>query len=203
MRLPLEHDEGGVVFGALFRVNPQPVGKIDHAAQVVERPLGNQLVDVFKHRPEVGRGLADQLEVLHIVAQVVLACDALIRAQLVVALQNAQVDVPEKALAVAEQRVGVGQKAAHQLARGGHRGVDRNDKILDLAHLAGFERLDQRHVAVVPQAVGIIAVVERVRVDRDLFAQRGKAAQEGAVVGERLGGHGKLLTHRFAARRLV
>ena len=111
--------------------------------------------------------------------------------------------MPEKALAVLQKRVGVGQKAAHQLTRGGHRSIDRNDEILDLAHLARLKRLDQRHVAVVPQAVGIVAVVERICVDRDLLAQGGKAAQERAVVGGGMGGDGKLFAYSLAAGRLV
>ena len=53
---------------------------------MVERALGNQLIHMLEHRAEVGRGLADQLEMLHIVAQVALVCDALVRAELVVAL---------------------------------------------------------------------------------------------------------------------
>ena len=100
VRLALQHDEGRVVFGPFFRVNPQAVGEVDQPAQMVERALGNQLVHMLEYRAEVGRRLADQLKVVHIVAQAALAGDAPVRAELVVALQDAQVDLPEKALAV-------------------------------------------------------------------------------------------------------
>ena len=54
-----------------------------------------------------------------------------------------------------------------------------------------------------PQAVGVIAVVERIRVDCDLLTQGGEAAQERAVVGGGIGGDGKLFTYSLAAGRLV
>ena len=53
---------------------------------MVERAFSDQLVHMLEHRAEVGRGLADQLKVIHIVAQVALAGNAPVRAELVVAL---------------------------------------------------------------------------------------------------------------------
>ena len=50
-----------------------------------------------------------------------------------------------------------------------HGGVDGDDEILDFARLARFQRLDQRHIAVAAQTVGVVAVVERVCVDGSLL----------------------------------
>ena len=45
--LALEHDEGGVVLRALFRVQAETVRKINETAQRVERALSDKLVDVL------------------------------------------------------------------------------------------------------------------------------------------------------------
>ena len=169
----------------------------------MECAFGDQPVNMCKNRTKIGCGLTDQLELRHIVGQFACIGDAFVRAELVIALQNAQVDVTEKALAVLQQCVGVGQKAAHQLARGRHRGIDRNDKILDLAGLARFERFDQRHVAEMPQTIGIVAVIERVRINGNLFPQGGEAAQKGAVINRAAGGNCKLFAHGVPACRLI
>ena len=73
----------------------------------MERALADQPVHMREYRPEIGGGLADQLKMLHILPQLALAGDAPVRAELVVALQDAQVETSEKALVFPQQCVGV------------------------------------------------------------------------------------------------
>ena len=169
----------------------------------MERALSDKLVDVLENRAEIGRRLADKLEMRHVVGKFLRVVNDPVRAQLVVALQDAQVDAAEKARALLEQLAGPFEKGADELARGGHGGVDGDDEILDFARLARFQRLDQRHIAVAAQTVGIVAVVERVCVDGGLLAQGGKPPQKGAVVGRAARGDGKLLAHGLAAGRFA
>ena len=53
------------------------------------------------------------------------------------------------------------------------------------------------------QPVGVVAVVERIRIHRDLLPQSGKPAQERAEISRFAGGNGKLLPHDLTAFRLV
>ena len=53
------------------------------------------------------------------------------------------------------------------------------------------------------QPVGVVAVVERIRIHRDLLPQSGKPAQERAEISRFAGGNGKLLPHSLTAFRLV
>lgn len=126
--LALEHDEGGVVLRALFRVQAETVRKINETAQRVERALSDKLVDVLENRAEIGRRLADKLEMRHVVGKFLRVVNDLVRAQLVVALQDAQVDAAEKARVLLEQLAGHFEKGADELARGGHGGVDGDDE---------------------------------------------------------------------------
>ena len=158
---------------------------------------------MLENRAEVGRGLADELEMRHVVGKFLRIVDNLIRAQPVIALENAQVDAAEKTRVLLKQLAGLFEKGADKLARGGHRGVDGDDEILDFPRFACFERLDERHIAVMAQAVGVVAVVERVRVYGGFLAQGRKTAQKRAVVGRAARGDGELLAHGLAAGRLV
>ena len=100
IRAALEHHKSSVILRPFFGVNPQPIGEVEQPAQMMESAFAHQPVDVLEHRPEVSRGLADQFKTRHIVSQIARVRDALVCAYLVVALDNAQVDVPEKAFAV-------------------------------------------------------------------------------------------------------
>ena len=53
------------------------------------------------------------------------------------------------------------------------------------------------------QPVGVVAVIERIRIHRDLLPQSGKPAQERAEISRFAGGNGKLLPHSLTAFRLV
>ncbi len=62
---------------------------------------------------------------------------------------------------------------------------------------------NKRHISEMTQPVGVVAVIERIRIHRDLLPQSGKPAQERAEISRFAGGNGKLLPHSLTAFRLV
>ena len=154
---------------------------------------------MLKDGPEVGGALAGELEVLHGGLQLLFIGDELIGAELVVALEEPQAEGAEKALRLLQNGIGVGEKLPHQLPGGGHGGVDGDDQVPDPAGLTGLQRLDEGHVAVAAQAVGVVAVVEGVGVHPQLLPQHGEALEEGPVVVLLPGLHLQLLQHRLTA----
>ena len=64
---------------------------------MAERALAVQAVNVLENRPEIGRRLPDKLEMFHILRQLTGIRHLFIRAELVIALQNTQIEMPEKA----------------------------------------------------------------------------------------------------------
>lgn len=136
---------------------------------------------------------------LHIRLQLLQGAQRLVRPELVVALEDAQAEAAEKALRVGQNGVGMGQKLPHQVAGGGHGGVDGDDEVPDAADLPGLQGLDEGQVAEPPQAVGVVAVVKAVGVHPQLLPQHGKALEEGPVVALAPALHPELLQHCLPA----
>ena len=113
------------------------------------------------------------------------------------------VESARKAVHGAQDRIGTGQKLPHQGTGGRHGGVDRNDEILDAPLLPGLRRLDERHVAIAAQAVGVVDIVKRVGVGAHDLPGRGKTAQELAVVHIIPRGNGELFHHVLSARTFL
>ena len=82
----LEHDERGIVLRALFRVDAKPVREVQQSAQMAERALAVQTVNVLENRPKVGRRLPDELKMFHVIRKLTGVCHLFVRAELIVAL---------------------------------------------------------------------------------------------------------------------
>ena len=157
---------------------------------------------MLEHRAKVRGAAAGELQRRHVAVKLSGVADDRVVPELVVALENVDVEPAREGVGRAQDRVGVLEEAAHQLARGGHGRVHGDDQLLDARLLLRLGRLDQRHVAVQAQAVAVVAVVEGVDVALEHLARGGEAAQEAAVVHIVARGDGELLGHGLAARAL-
>ena len=155
---------------------------------------------MLEHGAEIRRAAAREGQILHVAPELVEGADRHVRAQAVVALEDVDVELSREGVGRAEDGVGAGQKFAHQNAGGGHGGVDGDDEVLDALFLPRLGRLDEGHVAVAHQAVGIVDIVEGVRVRVQDLPRGGKAAEEFAVVHVVPCGDVELLQHGLAAR---
>ena len=99
-----------------------------------------------------------------------------------VALDDMDVDLAEKALLLGQDVIGFRQEGLHQLSLNGAGGVDGNDEILDFFDLLVLQRLDEGHVLIELEAVGIKDVVKFVVVDLHVLPQDGKFPQEVRIV---------------------
>ena len=68
--------------------------------------------------------------------------DHLILPDLLIALDDVNIDLPEKALRLREYRIGLLQEMTDQLPLAGHGGVDDDDKILNFPNLLGLVNKD-------------------------------------------------------------
>src|SRR5699024_6630310 len=146
--------------------------------QVLELLFLAQPGDVVEGGAEIGAAAPRQLEVVHQVDQFVLGGDKVVPLDLVVGLDDVQVHPAEKALPLLEQGVCLGQTAAHQRPGGRIAGVDDQRDLLDLFALPRFHRLDQGHIAVDRQAVGVKIQIKGVGVEAGLLPQDAEPAQK-------------------------
>ncbi len=158
---------------------------------------------MVEYRAEVRGAAAGELEVLHIIPQVLQIVKHIVGADLVVALDNTDVHFSGKGPRAPQNRVGTGQKLPDPLPGGGHGGVHGDDEILDPLFLPGLRRLHQGHVSVKPEAVGVEAVVKGVGVHRRHLPGGGEAAEKRPVVHVVPDGRPDLLQHGLAAGPLV
>ena len=90
---------------------------------------------MLENRTKIGRRLTDQFKMLHIFREFPRICHLFVRTQLIVALQNTQVEMPEKASVLLQKLIGAAEERAHEFTGGRHRGINGNDEILDFPHL--------------------------------------------------------------------
>ena len=88
----------------------------------------------------------------HIILKFLPRCDLLVRENLLVTLEDADIHLMQIALRLTENAVGLLQETVHQPPRNGHGCIDHDDKFVNLFDLSGLHRLDQRHIAVHLQA---------------------------------------------------
>ena len=175
-----EH-ERGVVSRTPRRVRAEPVREVHQAPEVPEPALVDHPVDVVEHRPEVGAPAALQLEPVHQPAQVALAGDDVVRAHHVVALDDMEVG-PAAGVGLPEDVECLLEEPDHGPPHGGAGGVYGDDELLHPAGVRLLQGVDQRHVPVDGQPVGVVDGVELGLALPDYGAAGHELAQERAVV---------------------
>ena len=186
----IQQYKGHLKVRALFGVDAHAVGEVEKASQTGKLSGFQKLVHMTEHRTEVGGAAAGEGQVLHIAAKLLEARDLLVRAELIVALQNVDIEPAGKGIGGTQDGIGGCQKFPHQHAGGGHGGVDGDHKVLDALFLFCLRRLNEGHVAVAHEAVGVVDIVKSVRIGPQDFPRGGEAAQELSVVHIVPGGDG-------------
>ena len=83
---------------------------------------------------------------------------------------------------VFQHRIGLVQKAVYHLTLTGSGGVDGYDKFPDPFVFPVFEWLDEGHILVQFEAVGVIVIVEGIQINTKFFFQHGKFTQKFSVI---------------------
>ena len=115
---------------------------------------------------------------VHSVDELVLVPDQQVLPDGIVRLDEVEVHPVEEVLPPLQQGIGLSQKGPHQLTGSGIAGIDDEGQFLDLFALPRFQRLDEGHVPIDGEAVGVEVQVELVRVKVDLLPRDAEAAEE-------------------------
>ena len=119
---------------------------------------------------------------LHVLFQCLLALDEHVGLDPLVALEDVDPHAPEEIFCLGEHVVGFFQKPLYQPLLAGHGCVNDDDELFDFPHLAGLQRLDQRHIPIHFHSVVVENVIKAVRIDLHLLMEHRKFSQEFLVV---------------------
>ena len=183
MRLAIvDEDECHVIWRHLFGVVAQAVREVQEALQVLELASVLQIGHVVEDGPEVRTPKAAHVEVREVVLELVGAGDLGVGLHARVALDDVDVHLAAKFLGLHEDVEGMLDEALAKVAAHGLGGIDGDDKVAHALRLLVLKRLDERHVSVKFQPIGVEDVVELVIVNAHVLGHRCEATQEVAVV---------------------
>ena len=148
----------------------------------MKSPLTDQPIHILECRTEICAALPDDGKIPHVGFHLFLIRNETVLLHLFIALDDVDVGLLKITVRLTKHVVGFLQKTPHQIPGTGHGGVDHHNKILDPADFFGFQRLDERHIAIQRKPIGIKDRIKGIWVDLHLLPQHRKALQKVTVI---------------------